>query len=130
MKDFQGRRRIRRSWVYQLVIILLVLAVLFMSKALWGVYAKNRLAAAGRAQAERELTELEEQEKELTAKVDWLSTERGQEEEIRKNFAVVRPGEKVITIIDNAGTLTATTSIEAEAGWWGSLVDWIKGIRK
>ncbi len=128
MRDFQGRRRARRFIFSKIIIAILALLVLFLSKAVWGVYAKNRLASSGRTQAEQEFAELQAQKKELAAKVRWLASERGQEEEIRKNYAVLKPGEKVITIVDDDATTTPARQTAGQAGWWPAAIDALGGL--
>ncbi len=118
MRDFQGRRRVRRFIYSKVTIVALLLLVLFMSKAVWGVYAKNHLAGAGKKQAEGSLTELEGQKSELQKKVVWLRTDRGQEEEIRKNYSVLKPGEKVITIVEGESTSSVKINNKSNGGWW------------
>ncbi len=98
-------------------ILVLVFLVLFMAKALWGVYAKNRLALAGRVQAEAELAELDQQKSELSQQVAWLGKERGQEEAIRQNFSVTLPGEKMAIIVEDEKK-GPTTTPKKTGGWW------------
>ncbi len=122
MQDFQGRRRIKRSIFYKITLVVLAVLILFLSKAVWGVYAKNRLAEVGRTQAESELRELETQKKELQDKVKWLATERGEEEVIRQNYSVLLPGEKVIMVVDAEKPTSGVKGDEDINNWFTAAV--------
>ena len=128
MQNFQGRKRLKRSLFSKITLVLLAGLVFILSKAVWGVYAKNQLAEAGRRQAEAELVELETQEAELKEKVAWLATERGQEEVIRRNFSVLKPGEKMIIVVDNNTATTAAAEPAKTNGWWQAAVGAIGGL--
>ncbi|MDQ5957822.1 MAG: hypothetical protein QG665_148 [Patescibacteria group bacterium] len=117
MRDFQGRRRVRKMIYSKISILVLVFLVVFMTKALWGVYTKNRLAATGRVQAEGELRDLENQKAELSARVGWMAKARGQEEAIRQNFSVTLPGEKMVIVVEDEQKAT-TSKIKNNDNWW------------
>ena len=126
MKEFQGRWRLRHFLYSKVTIVVLVVLVLLMSKALWGAYRKNSLAEAGKDQARASLFELEDQQRQLEKRVEWLSTARGQEEEIRKNFSVIAPGENLIVVVDGVGTSTNGEDWSAGESWWRRSVEAIK----
>lgn len=53
----------------------------------------------------------------LQENINKLQTVVGIDEEIRKNFNVVKEGEKVITIVDDKSA-TTTTASSTEVGFW------------
>jgi cell division protein FtsB len=53
-----------------------------------------------RAEAEERLADLEERKTMMQDKVEYLSSERGVEAEMRRNFDVAQPGEQVVIILD------------------------------
>src|SRR3989344_2544175 len=101
-----------------LVVIVLILVVLFLAQSVWGVWQKNRLAQGVRQEAGRELTAVKERRDALSLRVGRLETPRGQEEEIRRNFPVVKVGEKVIIIVNE----TATSEASSTESWWEKLL--------
>ena len=96
--DFKERTRIRR-FVYAKPTILAVLALSLVSlHGAWGMYQKSKDALANRDKAVLEANVLMAHERELHADIGKLSSDRGQEEEIRNRFMVAKDGEKVIIV--------------------------------
>lgn len=118
MIDFQGRRR-QNSWFYsKLTILILLVLVLLMSRAVFDVYQKNRVARENFYETEKKLNELESEKLALESSVASLSTKLGVEKEIRKNFSVVKEGERLITIIENQKDIPATNTDKQSSSWW------------
>ncbi|HEY9583223.1 MAG TPA: hypothetical protein VJK09_02880 [Candidatus Paceibacterota bacterium] len=93
---YHGWRRVAYSWP---VLILVALVLVFMGRASYRVYLRWDKARIERNEAEaRYQAELARQVK-LENNVARLKTERGWEEELRKNFQVAKPGEGVIMIV-------------------------------
>lgn len=91
----------------------------FMIFRVWDMYQKNNLARLRRDEAQMELSKLEEQRDSLSASIASLRTRRGVEEEIRRNFLMVKEGEKVITIVDDPAIPQAKSETESnERSWW------------
>ena len=113
MVRLQGERE-KISVKGKIMLGVLAVLVLLLSRAVWGVYTKSRLAAGGRAGAESRLAEVEKRRDTLLADVERLNSERGIEEEVRRNLSVIREGEKVINLVEpeSVATTSATTS------WW------------
>jgi len=112
-------KRKRSEIVYQrLIILALFLAFVVLARAVWGLWQKNRLAETNLAVATVQLDKLIARKTMLENKIKRLETQRGFEEEIRANFAVVKPGERVINIIDNTKSTITATSTPDERPWW------------
>ncbi|MFM2339664.1 MAG: hypothetical protein RLZZ360_300 [Candidatus Parcubacteria bacterium] len=70
---------------------------------LWVVidrYTIERDMANRRAEAEVRVSELVGRKEHIKDKVEYLSSERGMEAEMRRNFDVAQPGEQVVIIVD------------------------------
>lgn len=70
---------------------------------------------------EEEINTLEERKKTLEKEVDYLSSDRGVEAEIRRQFDVAREGEQVVIIIkdeDKENSTTETVELEPETKPW------------
>jgi cell division protein FtsB len=78
--------------------VLLVLVV-FLSVAVYKRYSVERLMAERRIEADRDKQELIERKKGLEERVEYLSGDRGIEEEIRTHFDVAKEGEQVIILV-------------------------------
>lgn len=102
MRELQGRRRARRLFYSKTTIFVLLVILVILARSAWGMYEKNQLASYHREKSEEELLELKNRVENLSANVSRLKTDRGVEEEIRKNFSVSKDGEYVITVIDPA----------------------------
>ncbi len=110
--DFKERTRIRR-FVYAKPTILLILVLSLLSlNGAWGMYQKSKDAIANRDKAVVAEQELFVHEKELRADITKLSSERGQEEEIRNRFMVAKDGEKVIIVSQADDQVSHTVTVE------------------
>ncbi|HEY4518534.1 MAG TPA: hypothetical protein VJG48_02805 [Candidatus Paceibacterota bacterium] len=100
---YHGWRKVLYSWP---VLVVLVLVVLFLFRATWRVYVvwgRSREASLGAsAKYQKDLKRSQDLENEVSR----LETERGLEEELRRNFPIVKPGEEVVVILGSKATST------------------------
>lgn len=116
-KFFQDRKK--KSNLYNwLILIVLFFVLILMGRAVWSLWQKNELAESNRVLSEKHLKALIEREKTLRQKIIKLQTLRGVEEEIRTNYSVVKPGEKVINIVENEKATQTATTTPAVKSWW------------
>jgi len=124
MREFQGKRRWRRL-VYSLpVLVLLVLLIILLTNSAYRLYDKRQLANRERQVALAEVVQLRARQAELTETVAKLNTARGLEAAIRENFNVVKPGEKVITLVAGATTTVSGNVEPAPIPWWQPIINW------
>ncbi|MEI6494475.1 MAG: septum formation initiator family protein [bacterium] len=123
MGKFQDKKLSKTRLKIWVKLILLLLLAFFLAKGLVDIYRKNKGAGLNRVSSDKEVRELEEQREYLADRLASLKTKRGEEAEIRKNFSVVKPGEKVIVVVDPDD---ASTSTSTDQGWWGGLKSWFK----
>ncbi len=101
MRDFQRKRKIRKvlysTWVLFVILLLLVL----VSKATWGLYAKERESQKNLDKVAAELSELRLREARLRTDIDRLQTTEGIETEIREQFQVAKPGERMVVLVSD-----------------------------
>jgi len=103
-------------------------ALLFLSLVVgWSAYVRYDIAMemkGRREQAEQQAAVLEAKKQALEKKVEYLSSERGQEAEMRRQFDVALPGEQVVVIVDkdDAGPevqpLGNNNTVEDEVKWY------------
>ena len=107
-----------------MLVVLLVL-VMFMAKQVYDIYQKQGLSKEGLTSVLNENAELQNREKMLSSEIDRLKTKDGIEEEIRNKFNVVKPGEHLVVIVDDAST-SKDEAVKQNDGWWGSFLGWFK----
>ncbi len=115
MFDFYQKRKIRAvlTSVYTRI-FLLILAVLVAMSA----YTRYNIAdqmSDRRAEAEREVEELQTRKVELEEKVKYLKDDRGMEAEMRRQFDVALPEEEVVVIVDAENDQGANVILPLEA---------------
>lgn len=109
MFDFHQKRKLRTIFHSRFTqVILLILSLLIF----WSAYDRYLVAkemSEKRLAIEEEMAELQGREEVLKKEVEYLSSERGIEAEMRRQFDIVREGEQVVIILDDEkATVTAT----------------------
>ncbi len=126
MKEFQRKTKTPSRIICKIIIIFLILVLFVVSRAVWGGYKKNAISRTSLEKTNQELQELEQQKSDLTNQVEWLASPRGQEEEIRKNFSVAKPGEKVFIVIDQEGEVMPAEKEEGSESWWQAITRYLR----
>ena len=104
MLEFQEKKRLRNILYSKITLIALFIILIFIARATFSVYHKQKTSKGNLNKAQEEIAELKKREKMLNYEIDRLKTERGAEEEIRKKFMVGKLGEQVIVIVDDDKT--------------------------
>lgn len=114
MFDFQQKRKIRTIFTSRITqIILFGLSFLI----LWNVYERYLIArdvAERRVSLEAEIKKMEERKDSLEEEVKYISSERGVEAEMRRQFDIARDGEQVVIILDKEETATVTSNMDED----------------
>ncbi len=100
MKSFQRKGKASRWWYSYLMLCLLAAAVAGLSRAVWSVYQKERDSGAHARAAEEKLAALEARQRALEKKISGLKTREGVEAEIRSQFQVAKPGERMVVVVE------------------------------
>lgn len=116
----------KRSWravVYSpITVAILLLVCIGLARIVYDRYTIERDMYNRRLAAEAEVVELQARKASLEEKVEYLSHERGIEAEMRRNFDVAQPGEKVVIILDEkpASDIVplSTSTAESNAPWY------------
>lgn len=123
MFNFQGRHhKTKNIWRYRLVIVLLLIVSFFMAKGVWDLAKKNKISRDNFQEAASKLNDLEMERSNLSATVGILKTDRGVEAEVRKNFSVVKEGEKVINIIEPDVISDENQTKNVGNSWWSKFL--------
>jgi len=104
MLEFQEKNKLRNILYSKITLIALFVILIFIARATFSVYHKQKLSGENLAKAKEEVAEMKKREKMLNYEIDRLKTVRGTEEEIRKKFMVGKAGEQVIVIVDSDKT--------------------------
>ena len=123
MREFK-KRRSQKGEILNLslraggALVLLLITVASVNAA-YEMYGRLSVATTGQQEAEAQLKDLQGQEAGVAASVNELSSPRGQEALMREHYGVVKPGEGVIQIVQNA----TSSNIEATSSesWFGHL---------
>jgi cell division protein FtsB len=105
--------------------VVLVCIVLLLGKSAYERYQIERDMQTRREAAEAERAALEERREILQERIDYLTGERGVEEEVRQQFDVAKPGEQVIILTGEPPT-SSTPAVAPEA----NAVPWYQFWRK
>jgi cell division protein FtsB len=101
MHEFQEKKKIRNILYSKVTLVALIVILVFIARAAFSVYHKQKVSGENLAKAKEEVAELEKREEMLNSEIERLKTEKGTEEEIRKKFMVGKIGEQVIVIVDD-----------------------------
>lgn len=71
-----------------------------MGKATWSVYSKERDSKASLSLASEQLVALVARQDNLTEQIERLRTPEGVEAEIRGQFQVAKPGERMVVVVE------------------------------
>lgn len=121
MTPLQWKRLFARIIVW-LVLLVAFSAILLLGATTWRVYVREREASDEHRNEVQALTELKDRKMLLEDDLEQLGTERGIEEEVRKRFPVVRPGETEILIVVPKDSKNPTST--EKQGFWDSFFSW------
>ena len=117
MREFQERRRVKKLLHSRYVIAVLVVVCLFLAHGVWDVYGKYEKSKEIADRVSANLSSLQAREGSLGQEIASLGTPEGKEKEIRDRFGVVKAGENVVVVEDDASA-TGQTMGTWGSGWW------------
>lgn len=100
MVEFQARKQIRRVLYSPLLLVILLVALVFFSRATYSLWQKYGDAKDTISLLEKEKAALDIKQNNLAARVAALKTDKGVEEAIREKFKVSKYGEGVVVVVD------------------------------
>ena len=102
MATIQQRDTPTKLFLRRLGILGLFVLVLFTAWSVWGAARKNNESARLNSQSQAALADLTAQDAQLKRNIATLESERGREAALRQSYAVGKPGENMIVIVDHA----------------------------
>jgi cell division protein FtsB len=121
MTNFQEKNHWRKIIYSKVTIVILLLLLIFVINSVFNIYEKYKKSREGADLARSELENLKERQATLENKINSLKQESGIEAEIRDKFAVAKPGEKVIVLVEDKNNVQDTTI--KEKSWWQKFLD-------
>ena len=99
----------------------MLILVGMLTRSVYLVWRRERLANQERQAILRQITNLGDSQKRLVADLALLQTDRGIEEKIRRQFSVAKEGEEVINVVLPPATTSTSTPIGLS--WWQPVLD-------
>ncbi|MHB1118319.1 MAG: hypothetical protein ACYCZ7_02245 [Minisyncoccota bacterium] len=127
MLPFQERKKFRKILYSKTSIFVLFVALILASHGAWRVYQKAEIARTERDESVRVLTEIEERTKELETSLAGLKSDQGIENEVRQKYAVARPGEEVVVVVDENSKKGKNGDEAPQESFWQRLVSFFVG---
>ena len=112
-----GAPRWKRVLSSPVTIVLLVIILVLAARAAWGIYQKDRISAERLAQVEANAGKLRAQQTSLNQRIEYLSTDRGVEAELREKYRAVKDGESVAVVIDSADATSSAATSTPPVSW-------------
>ena len=125
MIPFQERKKIRKILYSKASLVILAVLLFMVADGAWQVYQKARIARDERDRAARSLQDLQARNAELTASLARVQSNEGIEEDVRQKFAVARPGEDVVIVVDDNSKKSENSEASTTVGFWARLVSFL-----
>ncbi len=126
MRKFIPKQRWQNVVFSKFTAILMIIVLFFTGNATWNMYKKYTESKMNKINTLSKLSELEKRKSVLLDDINRLDTDRGIEEELRKNFSIVKDGEELIVIIDNPELKKDTKVSESTYGFWSKILNLFK----
>ena len=125
MAEFKKRGK-NNFWHSPLVLLVLFCILVIFAYNMIGLIKKERDTADKRALTLTKIDSLNSRVATLSENIDKLNTEEGVEEIIRDKYQVVKPGEKMLVIVDDKKAQETSEKEGRGKGFW----DFLKNIFK
>jgi cell division protein FtsB len=119
MREMQKKRKIMAMVYSKSSLFILVIVVILLSRATWGVYQKYNDSERSMLNAKEQAAALESRQKAIETENRRLMTNSGVESELRYKYSVKKDGEKLFIITD--GPKDVSEDLKADASWWAKV---------
>ncbi|MFA5997750.1 MAG: septum formation initiator family protein [Candidatus Paceibacterota bacterium] len=126
MIPFQERKKLRKFLYSPITLVVLFVALVFVTRGAWGIHQKAEIAISERDIAARDLAEKQSRVSELNTSLTRLKSDNGIEQEIRQKYDVARPGEEVVKIVDDSSKKGENGGV-VEKSFWQRIVSFFIG---
>jgi cell division protein FtsB len=104
MIDFQKKKKIKNIVHSPVFIIILFIILMILMRAIFSVYQKQSVSEINLNKERIEYQKMSQRKEKLVSSIDYLKTDDGVESEIRTKFRLVKEGESVVVIVNDASS--------------------------
>jgi cell division protein FtsB len=124
MFTFYERRKLRRVLYSKPAVVVLLLIAVFLGNAAYNAWDKASIAKNKRMEVAAELGVLQAREAMLRERIAYLETDKGKEEELRKQFDVGKDGEYAIVVVEKEANVPLDANRDTEKSFFERILDW------
>lgn len=124
MFTFYERRKLRRVLYSKPAVVVLLLIAVFLGNAAYNAWDKASIAKNKRMEVAAELGVLQAREAMLRERIAYLETDKGKEEELRKQFDVGKEGEYAIVVVEKEANVPLDANRDTEKSFFERILDW------
>lgn len=117
MAQFKKKSKYR-FWHSPIILIFLFFILVLFSYNMIGLIQKERETNKNKISELKKIDELRNRKETLSKDIDKLNTEEGIEESVRDKFQVVKPGEKMVVIVDENANQTSLPEENIDHSFW------------
>jgi len=108
------RKKVRRLIYSNWSVLLLIIVTVFLGYQVTGLHKKWSVSELRRTTAGVELRYYTDEEQSLRERIEQIQTPEGREKAIRQRFNVVKPGERVIYVVEEDNTFGSDIVLDKE----------------
>lgn len=127
MLPFQERKKFRKILYSKASILVLLVALVLVSRGAWQVHEKAVIARTERDESARVLADLQDRNKALEASLTHLKSTQGIEDEVRQKYAVARPGEEIVVVVDESSKKGKNGDEAPQKSFWQRFISLFTG---
>ncbi|HAT68090.1 MAG: hypothetical protein A2481_02835 [Candidatus Yonathbacteria bacterium RIFOXYC2_FULL_47_9] len=127
MLPFQERKKFRKILYSKASILMLFVGFMLVSRGAWSVHQKAKIARIERDESVRILAELQERNTALEVSLERLKSDKGIEDEVRQKYAVARPGEEVVVVVDESSKKGKNGDEALQKSFWQRFISLFTG---
>ena len=119
MSEFKKKTSTYTFWHSPVVLIGLFCLVVVFAYNMIGLIHRQQETAKNKELELQKIDDLRERQTALSADISKLQTDEGKEEIIRDKFQVVKPGEKMVVIVDDHDATPIASDTATDHTFWG-----------
>ena len=118
MSQFKNKDKYR-FWHSPITLLVLFLIIILFAYNTIGLIEKERETNKNKISELKKIDDLRKRESDLSKDISKLNTDEGIEESVRDKFQVVKPGEKMVVIVDEKEKELVEEETLTDHSFWG-----------
>ena len=123
MAEFK-KKSSNKFWYSPLMLMVFFIVLILFAYSMVGLIKKENETSKKKALILDEIKNLNQRKDELTKNINDLQTDQGKEQTIRDKYQVVKPGEKMVVIVDEDSTKQPEENVSNSQSFWL----WLKNL--